>query len=546
MATSPEHWRDMSPGEVAAKLASMWPGEKTQLVDDPEPPVLPDHAPEELPSRARRVPRAIQAALNDERPKVLLPGDNRILSDVAADCGHFLQGAFFYRNGEVLLVDDGEAKRISAQQFRTEAERHLVFFRQKHTSNGAIQADATMYESEARGIMAATQFTEQLRRLEQISSPRLPVLRGDGSIELLPKGYDPETKILTLGSPEFREDMSLDEGRAVLGNLFGEFEFADDGRGLAVSVAALVGLVGLRLMPRGSLRPAFVITKNAEGSGASTLADCIVWALLGSAPKLTLPEADAETGKIILTVLRDARVSIIFDNVKHIIGGASLEALISSAVYEGRLLGANESIVCPNHVTVICTANGASVTPDMRRRSLFVVLHLNVERAEDRQFKRPITGPVLTELRPRVLGAVWALIRHWDGLGRPDPSRSHSAFPEWARTVGGIVEHAGYRCPFETPRIVESVDADAADMRSLVAAMEIVRKYANRELMDLARREELFPGLVGRSDDEMTASQRSAWGRMLSRYHDRAVGEHRFFSDGKGHSRRFWAERIHG
>jgi hypothetical protein len=81
-------------------------------------------------------------------------------------------------------------------------------------------------------------------------------------------------------------------------------------------------------------------------------------------------------------------------------------------------------------------------------------------------------------------------------------------------------------------------------MRSLVAAMEPKQKYNNRELRDLCRSEELFSGLVSRSDDEMDRSQRSAWGRMLSRYHDRAVGEHRFFSDGKEHKKRFWVEPI--
>jgi hypothetical protein len=213
-------------------------------------------------------------------------------------------------------------------------------------------------------------------------------------------------------------------------------------------------------------------------------------------------------------------------------------------LFEGRLLGANQSIACPNYATVICTANGASVTPDMRRRSLIIELHLSVERAEDRQFKRPMSDPVLAELRPRVLAAAWALIRHWDGLGRPAPSRTHSAFPEWAQTIGGIVESAGYGCPFETPRIVESVDEDAADMRSLAAAMQPGRKYTNREIADLCRGEEIFAGLVGRSEDEMTRSQRSAWGKVLARYRDRAVGEHRFFIEGEGHNRRFLVERI--
>lgn len=493
------------------------------------------------PPKLQTKPRAIQDTLNDERPKILLPGDNRLLSDVAEDCGRFLGNRFFYRNGEVLAVEDGEVRRITEQQFRTETERYVVFCRQKRTNDGSILVDATMYESEARGIMAATQFTEKLRRLVRIHAPRLPILRGDGSIELLPEGYDRETGILTIGTSPFPEDMTLIEGRAVFDDLLSEFDFADGERSKAVSIAALLGMIGTGLMPTGSLKPGIVLTKNAEGAGATTLACCIVWPLLGNAPIRTLPEDDAEMRKILLAAARDAQTALLFDNVKGVIGGAALEAFVSSAVVEGRLLGTNQSITCPNTATVILTANGARVTPDMRRRSLFIELHLGVERAEDRQFRRPISAPVLTEMRPRILAAAWALIRHWDSVGRPAPSRSHSAFPEWAQTIGGIVEASGFTCPFETARVVEAVDEDAAGMRSMVAAMQPGRKYENRDLIGLCRTLEIFPGIVA---DEMTPSQRSIWGKVLSRFDRRTVEESRFFIEGTGHGRRFWVTKI--
>lgn len=496
--------------------------------------------------KARMTPSEIQFDLNDWRPKVMLPGDDRILSAVAEDCGDHLQGMFFVRNGEVLLVEEGEAKRITPQRFRTEVENHVIFYREKRSRDGAIYPNCTMFESEAAGILASPQFTSKLRPLKRIHSPRLPVLRSDRTIELLPTGYDPETRILTLGTPAFQENMTVSDARAVIDDLLSEFEFGDETRSRAVSVAGLVGMVGIGLLPSGSLRPVFIVTKNAEGAGATTLARCIVWPIVGSAAATTLPDEDAETRKLLLTAALDARPAVILDNVKHKIGGAALEAFTSASVYEGRRLGANESIRCPHSTTVICTANGASVTPDMRRRSLFIELHLSVERAEDRRFRRPITDSVLSEFRPQVLAAVWALIRHWDEIGRPAPSRTHSSFPEWAQVVGGIVESSGYGCPFETPqKVVETVDEDAAAMRDLVAAMELGRRYNNRELIDLCRSEDLFSGLVGRPEDEMDRSRRSAWGRMLSRYHARAVGEHRFFSEGKEHKKRFWVERIH-
>jgi hypothetical protein len=147
--------------------------------------------------------------------------------------------------------------------------------------------------------------------------------------------------------------------------------------------------------------------------------------------------------------------------------------------------------------------------------------------------------PVLKAMRPKILGACWALVRHWDAMGRPQPSRSHSAFPAWASIIGGIVEAAGFACPFETARIAIVADEDGEGMRQLVAAMTPVTAHTSSQIVDLCRRFDIFPGLVGSTDDDMGRSQRTAFGRLIARYHDRRVGDLRFFITGTGHGKRF-------
>ena len=79
-------------------------------------------------------------------------------------------------------------------------------------------------------------------------------------------------------------------------------------------------------------------------------------------------------------------------------------------------------------------------------------------------------------------------------MGRPQPSRSHSAFPAWASIIGGIVEAAGFACPFETARIAIVADEDGEGMRQLVAAMTPVTAHTSSQIVDLCRRFDIFSG----------------------------------------------------
>ncbi|HEV2174553.1 MAG TPA: hypothetical protein VGR71_13345, partial [Nitrospira sp.] len=433
-------------------------------------------------------------------------------------------------------LNGNELKAITSQSFRTAVERYVICYRKRESRNNTYNVDTTMTDNEASGILASTQFTGKLRPVVRLNLCRQPVFRTDGMIELLPDGYDFPSKTLTISTVSYPEDMPLAVAVETIDDLFSEFSFADGARSKAVAIAALVGLFAPQLLPEGSLRPCIIVTKNAEGAGATTLVACAVVPIIGKLPTGVKPNDEDEIRKTLTTAVREGRSVILLDNEKSQLSSASLEAFITSPNWQDRLLGTNQSIIAPNLATVFVTANGCKVDGDMRRRSLIVELHLEAERAEDRHFRRPLDQAMLLALRSRILGACWSLIRNWLALGKPAPARSHSAFPGWAKIIGGIVEAAGYGCPLDTPGSDIVIDEVGESMRILVGAMQPGRTYEFSELVELCQANDCFIWLTG---GEMDREARSTLGRLFGQWDKRQVGDRRFFVEGKGHAKRF-------
>jgi hypothetical protein len=489
---------------------------------------------------------AMQTAVNDPRPKIRLPGDNWLMSSTASELGQALGVQdIFRRNGEVCILRDSELHPVDPQAFRTWIENHCIMYRQKTFNERVYEVNVTLRDDESRGILASPQFTGALRVVRRVNHARLPILRRAGEIELLPVGYDAPSQTLTLPGVEYPDDMPHTEAVEIVNDLLGEVAFTKE-RSKAVAVAGMVSLFVNQVLPEKSLRPCFVFHANAEGAGKTLLVMCLVTPTLGAPPIGCKADEDAEVRKLLLTAVREARPVLFIDNVKGRLSCEPLEAFLSAPVWSDRILGVSESFTADNLTTVFVTGNGMTVSPDMRRRSLFVELHLEAERAEDRQFKRPLDVPTLLTMRPKILAALWALVRHWDAQGRPAPSRSHSAFPSWAKIVGGIVEAYGFGCALETPEDNAAVvaDVDGDDMRRLVAALEAERRYTFAEIVEVCQANGCFEGLVGATGDDLRHSCRIALSRLLLRYERRLVGERRFQIEGKGHARRYHVERA--
>ena len=135
------------------------------------------------------------------------------------------------------------------------------------------------------------------------------------------------------------------------------------------------------------------------------------------------------------------------------------------------------------------------------------------------------------------------LIQNWTEHCKPPPSRSHASFPEWASTIGGITECAGYHFPIEAPKIDGAADTIGQDMRSLsegIASGATLRSVDFEELTTIAKTRGLFEHLLGDLDN----SNRAKLGSILKSYNGRLVAGYRFSLVGKGHGRQFQVEVV--
>jgi hypothetical protein len=490
-----------------------------------------------------------QQLLDDPRPKVLLSGEGRVLSAIASELAEYLRDSLYVHDREVVIAENGKLRAISSQEFRTLVEKTLMCCRKsKHTAG--VEIGMTMSNEEARGLLASHQLREGLRTVARVNTVRLPVLRGTSRkkhVELLPEGYDPDTQTLTLSEVEYAEDMPFDKALKVFRDLFAEFEFGDDGRSLAVTVAATLGLYGAQLIPTGELRPACTVTKNAEGAGATLLVACIVVPILGRMPISTKSSDDDEVRKTITSAVREGRTVLVFDNLKGRLDSQALEALVSSVTWSDRLLTLNQTIEMDHNITVFCTSNGVAVSADWRRRTLFIELHLTAEHAEDRKFKQELSEAKLRTKRAAILAACYALVRNWVKQGMPASSLPHSHCPAWARTFGGMVEAAGLMSPLAPADVGAEADEDGESMRVLVEAMTPGTEYGFKEIVTLCAAENVFTGMVGNGYVMMDSSHRSAFGYVLKKFRNRKVKSFMFFIDGKGHAKRYRIETLsHG
>ena len=129
--------------------------------------------------------------------------------------------------------------------------------------------------------------------------------------------------------------------------------------------------------------------RDARSLGWSCLATRVY--ILGHLPTGAAAGEEDEMRKMLTTVVREAGIVVLLNSQKGRLSSAALEAFISSPEWWDRLLGVSQSFKGPSMATVFVTANGATFSLDMRRRSLVVELHLEVERVEDRPFRRHST-----------------------------------------------------------------------------------------------------------------------------------------------------------
>lgn len=487
---------------------------------------------------------------------VKLPGEGRPVSAFAREMGAALKDCGLFRRELVPVTihpETGDFAEVTSERFITLAEEflvtHVTHYSQKE---GARDVPKSMPVAAARAVLNSDQFLWQLPAIDRVNHVRLPVMRADGRIELLPEGYDAKSKTYTMKSGvEIDESLTPGAGVKVIENYLREFPFGDwkadteenrearvvgQSRSQSVAVSGMLSLFGASLQGLTAQRLNFAFTSNAQGSGKTLLGQLCVTPVMGRCYVQALPTERAELKKILDSEALAASPYIFLDNIKGNLSDSTLEAFTTATWFTGRMMGGQKKFNAPKLSTLFLTGNNMTLSTDLARRVLICELYVEEADIRDRQVQRLMTSAYFErpQVRGDILSALWAMVRGWDEAGRPDCSRRIPGYEEWSRIFGGIVEHAGFGCPLEPIESEHIGDTEMSDMLVMLEALvkdldgagEARGEYEFQDLVDVCQAESCFEwiingGKVKKSSDgdesfELPAKEKSMLGKLFA------------------------------
>jgi hypothetical protein len=218
---------------------------------------------------------------------------------------------------------------------------------------------------------------------------------------------------------------------------------------------------------------------------------------------------------------------VVFDNVRGKLESEALEAVLTSDVYQDRLLRTNDEVSLPNRTTWVMTANNAELGEDIAGRSVTINLDAQMRFPGMRKvFRHKRIATWAVENRADLVWAALVIIRSWYVAGRPADDRVVlGGFEDWAATIGGILKHVGID---GLPRAIDASrerDDDAAQNKEFLIAWRDVHglnPVTHATLAALAEARGLYERNLARVQNEAWKGRRMA---MIVR-HLKARGEY--------------------
>lgn len=473
-------------------------------------------------------------------PHIKLPrGGGRRLHEFAREVAAVIGANGLFRRETVPVTIDPETGRIEdmdPQRLRTYVDRQAVCYEEGFSKkSGVTMISQTMSVDEARGCLAADAFRYPLRKLLRVNVVRLPVMRADGRIELLPKGYDAESGIITMKDClEYDEEWELERAKLFLDDFFAEFPFVNE-RSKAVHICALTAVYGASLLPPGAKRLNFAYRANQPRSGKGLLMQSAIVGPCGPFVQIqAIADSKEEFRKILDTEALNGSPYIVLDEVENRLRNRTLNAFITATVWSGRLMNSQRKFAVPQTSIVFIAGNNIELSSDLSGRFLLVDLNVDEADPQSRVLKHVIDEVHLArdDVRADLLSSMWALIRSWDEGKRLAPATVYRGFELFSGIYGGMVQHAGYGNPLEST--AAEVDPDFADMSRVVERLaegvENRAEYEFQDVIEVCRELQAFEWhLEGKMvkvkgegfDDpdverlELTASNRSWFGKLF-------------------------------
>jgi len=279
----------------------------------------------------------------------------------------------------------------------------------------------------------------------------IPIIRPDGSICDQP-GYDPQTRLYYApppGSepcriPSNPTSRDVDEALDLIWDTFGEFPYAsqaDRANTLGLLMTPLIRPIILHSIPIS------LLDAPQRGVGKSMLVVLLCLIATGRlAPLMPVPSSEEEWEKRVTTVLMEGQTLVCLDNVRGVLQSATLDLLLTSEMYTGRVLGQSSMPQLPNRSIWTATGNNLKVGGDLARRAYWIRLDPKMSNPWMRTgFRHPDLVSWVTEQRMALIRAIFILVRAWYAAGKPQATGVPvmGTFSHWANTIGSILAHVG-------------------------------------------------------------------------------------------------------
>lgn len=387
------------------------------------------------------------------RPTVKV--NNRQLRDVTADFHRALVDAnrppvVFARAGALARVRRDEKGSPVVDTIGETVLRHRVA-RTCNTIRLTKDGDEVQVApplDAVRDLLASADW-DDLPPLEAVTE--IPTLRPDGTIHDQ-AGYDRATRLLYVPVdgveiPAVADSPTTADSAAalvVIDELLCDFRFGTD--------TDRANAIGMLLTPL--VRPAIVnaqvplalLDAPEPGTGKGLLADLVSLIATGRDTAVkSLPKQEEEIRKTITATLIEGHTIVVLDNIEDAIRSSALAAALTASTWSDRILGRSETVTVPNRATWIATGNNLQVAGDLARRCYHIRLDARQARPWERtDFKHPDLRGWTRANRGRLLWALLTLARAWWTAGQPPADVPIlGGFTPWAKTIGGILAHAG-------------------------------------------------------------------------------------------------------
>lgn len=217
----------------------------------------------------------------------------------------------------------------------------------------------------------------RLRRLSSLEPLTEHRILSDGSWTYSSDRYEPQLErflALATAPPPPKLPPPQEAHDALFGFLQSQYRFLDESHTrrcmAALAVTALVDFI------TGTTAPVFLVTAPKEGSGKTELTRMML--LLAGQSDVTTSYTPNRTEflKILEPAIREGRRTLFFDNVIGHISHPEIERLVTSFGRAANIRELGKAVVTttPFRSILWFTSNGATVTPDLRRRCYSIAI----------------------------------------------------------------------------------------------------------------------------------------------------------------------------